>query len=80
VHALAAASVNAQDLDRLVTRGAEPVRKSRVELGDLAGFHRDVVFADDQAHLSGQHVQPFVAVVCPKLALALGRNDDLPDV
>lgn len=63
VHSLAVASVNTQDLDRLVVRGAEPVRQLRVELGDLAGTHRDVVLAEDQSHPSREHGQPFVAVV-----------------
>jgi thioredoxin reductase len=72
--------VDAQDLDRIVVRRTEPVRQSRVELGDFAGPHRDVVLAEDQSHLPGQDVQPLVAVVRPKLTLPFRRNDDLPHV
>ena len=35
-----------------VTGGAEPVRHPCVELGDLAGPHRDVVLGEDQSQLS----------------------------
>ena len=73
MHPLAVASVDAQDLNRLVVCRAEPVRQSGVELGDFAGTHRDVVLAEDQAHLSGQHVQPFVALVGSKLAVSFRR-------
>ena len=58
---------------------AEPVRCPRVELGDLAGPHDDVVLAQDQPHLAGEHVQPLVARVGPQPAFALGRDHDLPD-
>jgi hypothetical protein len=47
VHPLPVAAVHAEDLDRLVTRRPEPVRYPRVELGDLARAHRDVVLAED---------------------------------
>src|SRR5688572_8149506 len=80
VHALPMASVDAQDLYRLVSRWAEPVRQPRVELGDLARSHREVVFADDQPDLSGEHIEPLVALVCPQFAFALGWDDDLPDL
>jgi KUP system potassium uptake protein len=51
MHPFAVAAVNAQDLDRLAVRGAEPVRHAGVELGDFAWSHGDVVLAEDQAHL-----------------------------
>ena len=58
---------------------AEPVRHAGVELCDLAWPHRDVVLAEDQAHLTREHVEPLVALVGAEVALALGRDDDLPD-
>jgi hypothetical protein len=48
VHPLALGAVDAEDLDRLVSGRAEPVRQPGVELGDLAGLHRDVVLAEDE--------------------------------
>src|SRR4029078_9298077 len=60
---------------------AEPVRKLRVELSNLAGAHRDVVLTEDQPHLAAQDVQPFVTAVDAGLGLALlGRDQDLPGV
>ncbi len=70
-----------EDLDGLVTCGAEPVRKPCVELSHLARAHCDVMLAEDQSHLAGQHVQPFVALMSAKLGLvALRRDDDFPGV
>src|SRR4051812_21430276 len=51
VDVFALAAEQAEDLDRLVTRGPEPVREPRVELCDFAGFHRDVVVSKDQSQL-----------------------------
>jgi hypothetical protein len=48
------------------------VRQPGVERGDLAGSHRDVVLAEDQPHLAGEHVQPLVAGVGAEPALPLG--------
>ena len=47
-----------------------------VELGHLAGAHRDVVAAEDQPQLPGEHVEPLVALVRAQLGLALLRRDD----
>ena len=41
----------AEDLDRLVTGGSEPVRQPGVELGDLAGTQGGVVAGQDQPHV-----------------------------
>jgi len=47
MHPLPVAAVNAQDLDRLLTRWPEPVWEASVELGDLPRAHRDVVLTED---------------------------------
>ena len=47
----------AEDLDGMVACGSEPVRKAGVELGALAGAKGGVVVGQDQAHLSGEHVE-----------------------
>jgi hypothetical protein len=49
VDVLAVPPEQAQDLDGLVIRGAEPVRHLGVELGDLARPHRAVTLAEDQS-------------------------------
>jgi hypothetical protein len=49
VDVLAVPPEQAQDLDGLVIRGAEPVRHLGVELGDLARPHREVTLAEDQS-------------------------------
>ena len=41
----------AEQLDGLVAGCTEPVRYLGVELGDLAGPHREVVAAEQQPHL-----------------------------
>ena len=46
------AAVDAEDLDKLIIRWAEPVRQLGVELGGFAGSHGDVVLAQDQSHLA----------------------------
>lgn len=51
-HVLTVAAVNTEDLNRLVTGRAEPVRDPGVELGDLARPHRDVVLAEDEPHVA----------------------------
>jgi hypothetical protein len=79
VHSLAVASMHAQDLDRLIACWAEPVREARIELGNLARPHCDVVLAQNQPHLAGQDVEPLVAVMSAKLALPFRRDDDLPN-
>jgi hypothetical protein len=63
---------------RTQAAGPLPVRQAGVELGGLAGAHRDVVLAEDQPHFSGEHVEPLVAGVGPQAAVALGRDHDLP--
>ena len=70
--------MDAEDLDRVVALGAEPVRQPGVELVDLARAHRDVVLAEDQPQPAREDVQPLVALVDAQLAVALGWNDDLP--
>jgi hypothetical protein len=71
----------AEDLDGLVTCGSEPVREPGVELSDLAGAHGDVVFGQDQPHLSRQHVEPFVALMGAKLwFVGLRRDNHFPGV
>jgi hypothetical protein len=71
----------AEDLDGSITGGAEPVRDLRVELGDLAGRHRDVVVTEDQPELAAQDVQPLMALMCPELGLAaFGWDHHLPGV
>ena len=79
LHPFAVAAVDAQDLDRLAVCRAEPVRHAGVELCDLARPHGDVVLAEDQAHLTREHVEPLVALVRAEVALPLGRDHDLPD-
>ena len=51
MHPLAVGSVDAEDLDGLLAGRAELVWESGIELRDLSGRHRDVVLAQDQAHL-----------------------------
>lgn len=78
VHSLAAGAVHAQYLDRLVIRRTEPVRHAGIELGNFALAHCDVVLAQDESHLPGQHVQPFVPFMRTELAFPRGRNDHFP--
>jgi hypothetical protein len=47
VHALAVASVDAEDLDRLVVCWTEPVGQPGVDLRHLAEAHRDVLLAEN---------------------------------
>src|SRR4029079_16040580 len=73
--------VKNENLDGLVVGRAEPVRKLRVELSNLAGAHRDVVLAEDKPHLTAKDVKPCVAAVDAELGLALlGGDQDLPGV
>ena len=41
----------AEDLDGLVTCGAEPMWEPGIELGYFSGPHGDVVVGQDQTHL-----------------------------
>ena len=59
VRVVAVAVVKTENLDGLVVGRAEPVRKLRVELGNLAGAHRDVVLTEDQPRLAAQDVLNF---------------------
>ena len=71
----------AEQLDGLIAGCTEPVRYLGVELGDLAGLHREVVAAEQQPQLAAEYVQPFVPVVRLELwPLALGRDHHLPGV
>ena len=59
----------------------EPVGNLRVELGDLAGLHREVVTAEQQPQLAAEHVQPFVSIVRLELwPPTFGWDQHLPHV
>src|SRR3954454_4261330 len=76
---LAGTPEDAEDLGRVCARAAEPVRDRGVEGGNLAGSEHRVLVAEDEAHLTGQDVDPFVPVVCSWFWRALaGGDDDLP--
>ena len=65
----------AEQLDGLIAGCTEPVRYPGVELGDLAGLHREIVAAEQQPQLAAEYVQPFVPVVRLELwPLALGPD------
>ena len=70
VDALALAAHDAEDLDRLVAGGPEPVQDLGVELGDLPGTHDEVVAGEDQPQLPIEDVEPLVALVRPQLRFA----------
>ena len=42
---------------------ADPVRRARVELGDLAGLEDEVAGAEDEADPAAEDVEPLVALV-----------------
>lgn len=69
-------SEDAKDLRRFVACAAEPVRYVGVELGDLAGAEHPVLVAEDEAHVAGEDVDPFVAVVRPRLRVDFAGGDD----
>ena len=74
--ALALSTRDAENLDRSILGGTEPVRNLRVELGHLARAHRHVMAAEQQPQLARPHVQPHIALVRAQLRLTtLGRND-----
>src|SRR5712664_3003081 len=82
VGALSFAAEQAEELDGLPAGGAEPVRDAGVELGRLAGRERQVVLAEHQAETAVEHVDPLVALVCPRVGIAapvpaIGGNDQL---
>jgi hypothetical protein len=63
VHSLALAAEEAQELLRLLASAAEPVGHLCVEVGDLSRAENNVVVSEDEAHASGQDVQPLVPFV-----------------
>lgn len=79
VYPFAGATEDAQHLGRSVAGGPEPVGHLSVELGCLAGAEDEVLVAEHQPHLSGQHVQPLEPVVGARGRFGLGAwDDDLP--
>jgi hypothetical protein len=82
VHALALRAEEHQQLGRLGTGAAKPVRDAGVELGDLAGLHDEVVLGEPQPQPPGQDVHPLIALVGLLLDVAVvagrgWRDDDL---
>ena len=68
----------AEQRERFGWRGArvaEPVGRARVELRHLPHCQGEVVFAEQEAQVPGQHVQPLVALVNLLLGCA-GRHRD----
>ena len=64
------AAEQAEQLDRLVVRGAEPVRDAGVELGRLARGEHEVVLAEHQPQPAVEDVEPLVALVGLRLGVA----------
>ena len=70
-----------EDLGCLLAVAAEPVRHASVKFGDLARAKDEVMVAQNQAHATGEDVQPLVALVGRRLRDAFaGRDDDLPSL
>ena len=65
----------AQKLDRAHVGCAEPVRRTGVELGDLAGFEREVVFAEDESQHAVEDIHPVIAVVGAKIGFSPVRAE-----
>ncbi len=63
MHALPLRAEQAQHLGRLRPGAAEPMRDPRVELGDLAGLHDEVVLGQQEPQLPREHVHPLIALV-----------------
>ena len=79
VHSLALLSEQAQDLRGLVTGAAEPVRYLGVELRHFAGPEDQIVVSEYEPQATGQDVEPFVALVRPRLGYGVrGGNDHFP--
>jgi hypothetical protein len=57
----------------LFAGAAEPVGHPCVEVGDLSRTENKVMVSEDEAHASGEDVQPLVPFVGFELRLALGR-------
>jgi hypothetical protein len=61
-----------QDLDWLISAGAEPVRLERVELGNLAGSEPELALPQDQQQLPGYE---WLFVLAGQLLLMLGERE-----
>jgi hypothetical protein len=67
------------DLHRLLASAAEPVGHPCFEVGDLSRAENNVVVSEDEAHASGQDVQPLVGFMGFEIRPGLGfGDDDLP--
>src|ERR671912_1436692 len=79
VDALALRSEETEDLHRLRSGTAEPVRYAGVELGRFTGGQGQVVVAQPQPGPPGQHVEPLVALMALQVdgPRAAARDDQL---
>src|SRR6478735_2868959 len=63
VHPLPLGPEQAEEFDRLVTHGTEPVREPRVELGGLTGPQDQVVLGELEPEPAAEYVEPLVPLV-----------------
>ena len=79
LHAFAGAPEDAENLGGFLACATKPVRHLGVEGGHLAWSEHHVLVAENETHVPGQDIDPFVTVVGPWFrGDVAGRDDDLP--